>query len=811
MATGTNTFEGGTNGATVTNTNSGGASGTIATTVSIAAGDAIVYSNTAPAHELMGARMDFIAGGAGATRIVWNAAESGRLVFSFYYLITTLPTQVEDIAGIRHAAGNMCVLTIGVDGKIVVANASGTSIAASKSTNTIPINTMLRIDIAIKKGTTTTDGNVGYAYYLGSNSTPVFTWESTTENTGTADVAQVFIGRSTGRAQAHTIYYDTVRWNSPVTSGFMSPYTPPSGGGGGGATGTVINTFEGGTNNTTVTLANSGGVSGDTPSDVAIATGDGVVFSNTNPAHQLMGVKMTFLAGGAGATRIMWAAAESGRIVFSFYYLITTLPTATEDVAGIRHASGNMCVLNIGADGKLVVANAAGVNIAASKATNTIPINTMLRIDLAVQKGTTTTDGTVGYAYYLGSDSTPVFSWESSSQNTNTVDVAKVFIGRSTGRAEAHTVYYDTIRKASPLSSGYLAPYTPPSGGGGTTVLVNTFNGGTDGTTISEVNSGGSSGTAANLVSIAAGDTIVYSNFAPAHGSLSAEMNFLGPGAGATRIVWNDVQSGRLVFSFYYQLNTALPTATEDVAGVRNSTGNMCILTIGADGKLIMLNSAGTGISASRSTNTIPIQQNFRIDISCKKGTTTADGTIGYAYYLGSNSVPEFSWESATQNTGTTDTASFFVGRSTGRTQAHVCYYDTIRKASPLTSGFLAPFVPAATPPTITLGPDIVDIEPWDIVSIAANAFDNDGTVVNYVFNQTAGPTTVVLSGSGAVRTYTAPGLANGGTFSFDVTAYDNDGLSATDSVSHTVLAASEFSIASDGTFTPLQIKAVQA
>jgi hypothetical protein len=88
-----NTAAGGTNAATVTTGNSGGPGDTAWDAVSIAAGGALVYDNTA-ANVSSGLGYKFTMGGTvGALTLTWSTALSaipatGRLTGRFYYVIT---------------------------------------------------------------------------------------------------------------------------------------------------------------------------------------------------------------------------------------------------------------------------------------------------------------------------------------------------------------------------------------------------------------------------------------------------------------------------------------------------------------------------------------------------------------------------------------------------------------------------------------------------------------------------------------------------------------------------------------------------
>ena len=560
---------------------------------------------------------------------------------------------------------------------------------------------------------------------------------------------------------------------------------------------TIINTAEGGTNGTTVTTTNTGGgASGDAASTVTLGSGNTIIFSNAVHAHGALSYQITY--GATSTANIMWDIAESGRLVHSFYVNVGSLPAATEYLGGIRHASGYMCLASIGSDGKFIMQNAASAGISASRAANTFPVNQQVRVEIAVTKGTTTTDGTIEYAYYLGDSATAIASWSSNTQNTGTANVARVMVGRSTAGTETRTTYYDTIRAQS-LASGWIGPYSTTS----TVAIINTAEGGTNGAVPTTGNTGGASGDAASLVTLGSGNTLLFTNYTPAHGNLGYEFNYGTTSNGHMR--WAINEPNRLVFSFYVVLST-LPTAADYIASVRNATGNMCIVTIGTDGKLIIQNAASAGISASRAANVFPIQRQVRVEIGIKKGTTTSDGTIEYAYYLGDSTTAEATWSSSTQNTGTTDIAIVQIGRNTAATEARTMWFDTIRAQTTL-SGWLGPYTPPNQLPIARLGGNVIDIEPYtqQLVSGLTSSDFAPGNIAEYVFRQVSGSPVVTLTGTGGTRSYKAPGTISGADLTFGLVVIDNQGGSSVeDTVVHTILPASERAVV-DGLEVPME------
>lgn len=230
MPTGGNTFDLMVNGEVPDATNTGGGNGDPISSIAVGTASTIVASNERPFHGPMGVRFSLAANTAdGATRMFFPVAETARLVWSIHWQCDVVPTADEDIMGFRHAAGNMGWMGISGDSKFYIRDAAGAGIAGgvSKSTASVLADTKYRIDMSCAKGTTTTDGHLGYSVWSINPTTGaetlVHTWSSSAVNTGTADISYVLLGRSTGRAQANIMWYDSVRWET-LASGFMSTY-----------------------------------------------------------------------------------------------------------------------------------------------------------------------------------------------------------------------------------------------------------------------------------------------------------------------------------------------------------------------------------------------------------------------------------------------------------------------------------------------------------------------------------------------------------------------------------------------------------
>jgi hypothetical protein len=135
-----------------------------------------------------------------------------------------------------------------------------------------------------------------------------------------------------------------------------------------GSAGLVLtNTFEGGTNNATLTQGsggNTGGTSGSYFDTVSIDSGAAIVFSNSHPQRNPKGVKFTTDATGETAY-IGWNAqlggGTVGKLWFRIYIYLTAFPSSELVVAEFDDASGTRCArLQIETDGTLSFHAASG-------------------------------------------------------------------------------------------------------------------------------------------------------------------------------------------------------------------------------------------------------------------------------------------------------------------------------------------------------------------------------------------------------------------------------------------------------------------
>lgn len=159
----------------------------------------------------------------------------------------------------------------------------------------------------------------------------------------------------------------------------------------------------------------------------------------------------------------------------------------------------------------------------------------------------------------------------------------------------------------------------------------NTFEGGSDGTTITVGNSGGSSGDAFDAVSIGASATLKFSNVQEAHGSLSAQI--VEPATGvAIRGEWLTLGGGsnNIYFRCYLWVPSGVLSGRLHFIGVRASPDALCSqMGLDTDGTLRVTNAAGTAVTTS--ANPPARDQWVRYELRVKASTTV--GEVEWRYF----------------------------------------------------------------------------------------------------------------------------------------------------------------------------------
>lgn len=333
------------------------------------------------------------------------------------------------------------------------------------------------------------------------------------------------------------------------------------------------------------------------------------------------------------------------------------------------------------------------------------------------------------------------------------------------------------------------------------TLKQNSFEGGTNGSNITGGTSGGVSGDAFTLVAgVGGSNTVTWSNTHPAHGSLGAKIT--GVAGGSPALVWSLPASTSQVALRAYFYMTALPPAFTTVLAVSNSTKFASVVYIEPTGKVRVDNNAG--VSTYEPATTLAINTLYRFEHRVAHGASSTTGTIKFDVYAGDSTSALMTFTTSTTDMGTTDFTNVQYGLPGGES-TWTFYVDDVAVQDGTTTA-IGPVASNAAP-TANAGPDQSNVEPWATVLLDGSASsDSDGTIASYAWTQTAG-TTVTLTGSGATRTYIAPGTIAGETETFSLTVTDNGGATSTaDTVNIAVLPVTERAVIG-GVEVPMQVR----
>jgi fibronectin type 3 domain-containing protein len=176
----------------------------------------------------------------------------------------------------------------------------------------------------------------------------------------------------------------------------------------------LSNSFDGGTNGTAVTAANSGGASGNALNAVSCTSGT-VTYSNASTAH---GTESALLAPTTALCYMQWSKAitATSEAYGRAYVKFAANPTAAFVLMKPTDASfGRDVQVNLSKTGKLSILDANGTT--QSTFTNSVPLNSWVRLEWHLISAAS---GTFELRMYAGDSTTPIESHVVTGVNTGT-------------------------------------------------------------------------------------------------------------------------------------------------------------------------------------------------------------------------------------------------------------------------------------------------------------------------------------------------------------------------------------------------------
>lgn len=222
------------------------------------------------------------------------------------------------------------------------------------------------------------------------------------------------------------------------------------------------NSFEGGTNGTAVTTANSGGASG---TAFAAAT-SGLSFSNVR-AHAST-LSCTFTSSAATSYAAWYPGAATNMQARGYFWLDQANAGGEFHLIGIYEANGNSVMIF-----RLTASNVLRLykNIAPTSntwaPTTTMPIGQWVRAELLVEQGTTTSNGRARVGIFADNSTTPLAEsgWVTGlNLGVGTNTMAHIRFGKMGAGSNATGVYMDDleIRTGSDYTGTWIGPTSLP-------------------------------------------------------------------------------------------------------------------------------------------------------------------------------------------------------------------------------------------------------------------------------------------------------------------------------------------------------------
>lgn len=331
---------------------------------------------------------------------------------------------------------------------------------------------------------------------------------------------------------------------------------------------------------------------------------------------------------------------------------------------------------------------------------------------------------------------------------------------------------------------------------------TNNAEGGTDGVSVSTLNSGGTSGVAWDLVNIGSGAIMAYIAAGAIHGSLSVRCQ-TSTSTSTPLVRWVDTANASVTVRWYWKWST-LPSATNQVgANVRGNTAGTSLARTEVDStghiRLVVGSGASAFTTAAMVTGTV-----YMVEMVCTGlGTAASAGTLNL-YQADGTTLIESKSLSAQTTSFTADTVQF--GKINGAANLDVLFDSMAANI-----GSSTPLGPANNPPLCDAGADQSNVEAYSTVTVTGTDSDSDGTVAVRTWRVVSISDGAVpaLSGSGQSRTFKAPGTLGGSVIVLGYKVTDNGGLdSIEDFCSVAVLPATE-RIVQGGVEVPVEVDVV--
>jgi hypothetical protein len=229
------------------------------------------------------------------------------------------------------------------------------------------------------------------------------------------------------------------------------------------------NSFEGGSNGTTLTQGsggNTGGSSGDFLDSVSVGTGATVAFSTAQAAHGSVSMN-TVTTGTSALAYAGWTLASVASDFSRAYCRFATLPSAQQLFMRYLSSGSQSVRVNVTTAGLIEIRNAA--NTVVGTTTSAISANSWFRVELSVTFSATV--GAVTLRLYLTPDSTTISDSLTLSSLALTATASELRFGIGAAMANTSSEFFDDIATEGATWHGPAVRTIAPTGIGVTAAL----------------------------------------------------------------------------------------------------------------------------------------------------------------------------------------------------------------------------------------------------------------------------------------------------------------------------------------------------
>lgn len=222
------------------------------------------------------------------------------------------------------------------------------------------------------------------------------------------------------------------------------------------------NSFEGGSNGTTLTQGsggNTGGTSGDFLDNVSVGTGATVAFSTAQAAHGTVSMNAV-TTGTSSLAYAGWTLASVASDFSRTYCRFASLPSAQQLFMRYLSSGSQSVRVNVTTTGTIEVRNAA--NTVVGTTTSAISANSWFRVELSVTFSATV--GAVTLRLYLTPDSTTISDSLTLSSLALTASASELRFGVGAAMANTSSMFFDDIATEGATWHGPATRTVNPTG-----------------------------------------------------------------------------------------------------------------------------------------------------------------------------------------------------------------------------------------------------------------------------------------------------------------------------------------------------------